>query len=458
MFPLSVAAGRARLARLTLAALLLAVTVAGAADPQLLVTVGEVTDSTAVLWARGQAGTARVQYGLAGQSEQRQAELKLSAGAHLTGKLPLVGLAAGRRYGYAVTQGGVTVRGGFVTAPPPSEATPVKFTWSGDLGSRQSCRHITDGYPIFRTLARFKADFFVFVGDTVYADHVCVGPDRVPGYDFVARALPQYWAKHRYNREEAGVQQYFRDVSVYAIWDDHEVRNDFSGPTERLMPIGRQAFLDYFPIVPPAEEPGRLYRKFRWGSLLELFILDTRQYRSPNSELDGPAKTMLGAAQKRWFIDGVTSSSSTWKIVVSSVSLSLATGSPQARDSWTNATVFGIPAENGTGFAMERDAILREFRERGVKNLIFLVTDVHHAELIRHHPTTEWSFYEFIAGPLSASLGRPRPLDDALGPRSLYALGGIENFGEISVDPSALTVRIIDVTGMVRFTHTMAPE
>ncbi|PYO53300.1 MAG: hypothetical protein DMD83_24245, partial [Candidatus Rokuibacteriota bacterium] len=326
--------------------------------------------------------------------------------------------------------------------------------WSGDLGSRAQCRHVTEGYPIFRALARYRVDFFLFVGDTIYADHACGGSDRVPGYDFVARTLPEYRAKHRYNREDAAVQAYFRSLSVYAIWDDHEVRNDFSGPSEKLTEVGRQAFLDYFPIRPPHDDPARLYRKFRWGSLLEVFILDTRQYRSPNTEPDGPAKTMLGTAQKRWLIDSVAGSTATWKVVVSSVPLSVPTGG-KAHDSWSNANVLGFPEENATGFALERDAILRVLRERGVTNLVFVAADVHHAELIRHHPTPEWSFHEFIAGPLSASLGRPRPLDMGLNPRSLFALGGVETFGEVSVDPAGLTVRIVDVSGAVRFTRPL---
>src|SRR3989442_748465 len=117
---------------------------------------------------------------------------------------------------------------------------------------------------------------------------------------------------------------------------------------------------------------------------------------------------MLRPRQRRWLTDGVTASTATWKVVVSRVPLSVPTGR-QYRDSWSNASVWGIPEENGTGFAVERDAILNAFRQRGVKNLVFLTADVHHAELIRHHPTPEFSFHEFIAGPLSASPGRPGP-------------------------------------------------
>lgn len=445
-----------------LLALLLAAAAAAAgatpADPSLLVTVGEVTDRGAVLWVRGHSpGRVSVRYEREAVAARRLGEIEVSAATDLTAKVPLDGLTPAARYGYTVNQGAVEVNGEFVTAPPPGRALPVKLVWSGDLGSLTHCRHVTDGYPIFRALLESRADFFVFAGDTVYADHACSGPDRVTGSGFIARTLPEFHAKHRYNRSDPGVQEFFRSLSVYAIWDDHEVRNDFSGPTERLMPVGRQAFLDYFPLVPPAEEPGRLYRRFRWGSLVELFILDARQYRSPNSELDGPGKTMLGAAQRRWLIEGVSASTATWKMVVSSVSLSVPTARG-TRDGWSNANVLGFPEENSTGFAVERDAILRAFRDRQVKNLVFLAADVHHAELLRHHPTPEWSFHEFIAGPLSASLGRPRPVDFGLNPRSLHALGGIENFGEIEVEPTSLTVRIVDVAGQVRFAHTIGSE
>jgi alkaline phosphatase D len=322
------------------------------------------------------------------------------------------------------------------------------------LGSQGHCRHVSDGYPIFRAMARVPVDFFLFVGDTIYSDHVCDGPEFVPGSGFVAKTLAQYHAKHRYNRADAALQAYFRQTAVFAIWDDHEVVNDFSGSVEPRMATGRQAFIDYFPIVPPREEPGRLYRRFRWGKLVEVFILDTRQYRSANSDPDGPGKTMLGRAQRRWLVDGVSGSTAFWKVVVTSVSLSVPTGR-KVRDSWSNANVWGFPEDGGTGFAVERDAILRDLRIGGVKNLVFLGADLHHAELIRHHPTTEWSFHEFIAGPLSASMGRPRPLDDALNPRSLWALGSALNFGEIAVDATSLTVRIIDADGRVRHTHTV---
>ena len=430
---------------------------ARAADPALLVTLGEVTDASAVLWARAPApGPLRARYApIAGEGSAAPQILEAEAARErdLTVKLRLGPLRPGTRYRYTVGQGPVEVDGEFVSAPAPESAAGVRLSWSGDLGSRGHCRHITAGYPIFRALAQNRPDFFLFVGDTVYADQVCAGADRKPGSDFRADTLAGFRAKHRYNRADPAVQAFFRQTAVYAIWDDHDVRNDFAGPSEPLMAVGRQAFLDYFPIVPPAEEPGRLYRRFRWGRVLEVFILDTRQYRSRNAELDGPGKTMLGAEQKRWLLDAVTGSSATWKVVVTSVSLSVPTGRV-ARDSWSNANFLGFP-EPGAGFAVERDAVLEAFRSADVRNLVFLTADAHHAEILRHQPTEAWSFHEFVAGPLAAFHGLSRPVDQGLNPHTLFALGGIENFGTVDADAGTLTVRIIDVNGTVRFLHTI---
>jgi len=430
-----------------------------AAEPAILVATGDVTPTGAVVWARGRhAGTLEVLYGVVGgAAPTARRALSVTAGGDFTGKVALTGLTPATRYAVRVSQGETRAEAEFVTAPPPDAPARVTFLWSGDLGGGGYCRPLDGGYRIFAPMLDRRADFFLFVGDTIYADVPCDRPGVVAGAEFRARTLAQYRARHRYNREDAALSALLRGTSVYAIWDDHEVRNDFSGPHDWLMPVGRQALLDYWPIAPPAEEPTRLYRRFRWGRLLEVFILDTRQYRSPNTDTDGPGKTMLGAEQKRWLVDGVTSSTATWKVVVTSVSLSIPTGKPNARDSWTGVSAFGLPVD-GAGFVTERDAILDRFRKHGVKNLVFVAADVHHAELIRHHPTPEWSFHEFVAGPLSATLGRPRPLDSTLNPRSLFGRGGVLNFGEVVVEPAHLTVRLIDDTGAMMFTHTIAPD
>jgi len=444
--------------RAWLPALLLLWSGAASAASPLLIMAAEVRPTAAIVWARAaHAGPVAVEVTPAGGAPRRVVQQATDADDLLV-RVALDGLTPATRHRYVVSQGAERAEGEFATAPLPGEPARVTLLWSGDLGGGGFCRLLDGGYRIFRAMARHPADFFLFAGDTIYADVPCSRPDVVSGANFVARTLPAYRAKHRYNREDAAVQDFFRRTPVFANWDDHEVRNDFAGTTEPLMPIGRQAFLDYFPVVTGADDPHRMYRAVRWGRLLEVFILDTRQYRSDNAEPDGPGKTMLGAPQRRWLLDSVLASSATWKMVVTSVPLSVPTGRPERRDSWTDVSVFGLAPEHGTGFVTERDSILRELRVRGVKNLVFLAADVHHAELIRHHPTPDWSFHEFIVGPLSATMGRPRPLDARLNARTLFAQGGVYSYGEIKIEPAHLTVRVLDEQGSELFTYTIGPE
>lgn len=452
---------RAELLRRTLPGVLLAVAlgpVPARAQGHVLVATGDLTSTSAVIWVWAPGGPRRLtlEYELPDGAGARELVLVTSPGRAGTASAVLRPLQPGGLYRYRIRGDGLHAVGAFGTPPPDTQPARVTFVWSGDLGSASHCRRVDRGYRVFDAMAGRRPAFFLFVGDTIYADHRCRGPGVVPGADFVAETLGGFRRKHLYNRRDPSFAALLAQTPVSAIWDDHEVRNDFAGRQEPLMPLGRQAFQEFWPLQPPPEEPTRLYRRLRWGRTLDLFILDTRQYRSPNHAPDGPDKTMLGGAQRRWLVEGVATSSAVWKIVVSSVPLSIPTGR-LARDSWSNASAWGVP-EEGTGFATERDAILRAWRERGVRNLVVLAADVHHAELIRHHPAPDFAFHEFVAGPLSASPGRPRPLDAGLQPRSLFARGGINNFGEITADPERLTVRIVDEDGQELVAHTLMAE
>ncbi len=159
-----------------------------------------------------------------------------------------------------------------------------------------------------------------------------------------AATVEAYWAQWRYNRDDSGFQKLLSGMPYYAIWDDHEVVNDF-GPREdlregapyvrgqHLMPLGLKAFFDYNPIAQSPLEKGRLYRRIRWGSHLDLFFLDARQYRGQRSQPDteDSGKSMLGKEQLEWFKSGLKESSATWKFIVSSVPMSIPTGWPEEK-------------------------------------------------------------------------------------------------------------------------------
>jgi alkaline phosphatase D len=427
---------------------------------------GDVTSRSARIWLRT-SGPAQVELewmpeGL-GREHSRAEVFSTSLDRDYTAAVAVDNLQPATRYRYAV-KARLTDRrspreiieesgsGVFVTPPADERSEPFTFLWSGDLGGQQRCRDEWVGYPIFYRMLQVKPAFAILLGDTIYADNVCPSPPNAPGSDFIATTLDQFRAKHRYQRGSAALQRFLSSVPVYTVWDDHEVRNNFSGPHDPLMPAGRQAFLEYWPVGTPADEPTRLYRKFRWGADAEFFLLDARQYRDRNADRDGPAKTMLGAAQRDWLLDGLARSTATWKFIVTSVPLSNpknGTAQMPGNDSWARA-------EDGTGFQTELRAIVNGILKGRVRNVVWLAGDVHYAQVNVYDPNGDGTpdFQEFITGPLSAQPNTPVPPEPAFKPTSLYSEGGFHNFGLLAVSKGELRLDIVDDTGLPRFRRT----
>jgi alkaline phosphatase D len=295
--------------------------------------------------------------------------------------------------------------------------------------------------------------FFLFMGDTIYGDESCPSPPNEPGSDFTATTLDEYHRKHRYQRGSLPLRRFLQSVPLYVVWDDHEVRNNFAGPFDPQMPIGRRALFDYWPIRPQADDPHRLYRLVRYGADLDLFILDTRQYRSRNADPDGPQKTMLGKAQLKWLLHGLTESNATWKVIASSVPLSIPKGGTQAvpgNDGWA-----GGP--DGTGFETELKSIAEEMLFHQIKNVVWLTGDVHFVQANAYDVDRDGTadFHEFVAGPLSAASTRLIAPASPFKVTTFISEGGYMNFGTIRADGPTFEVTIIDETGHVRFSHRL---
>jgi alkaline phosphatase D len=378
--------------------------------------------------------------------------------------IPLEGLTPATRYRLYVFAGSkereststerVAARGEFTTLPDAKSHVPVTFAWSGDLGGQGLCRRGAAGYPIFDLMRAQQLDFFLFLGDTMYGDNLCPSPPNEPGADFRATTLTEYRARHRDQRAAEALRRFLDSVPVYVIWDDHEVRNNFAGPFDSQMPAGRQALREYWPIRVVSDDPSRLYRTVRAGADLEVFILDTRQYRSSNADQDGPAKTMLGERQLQWLLRGITESTATWKVIVTTVPLSISKGGGArvpGNDGWAGGA-------DGTGFERERQVIVDCILSQRVMNVVFLAGDVHYVQANAYDPNGDGipDFHEFMAGPLSAAPGPQTPASAGLRPTTLINEGGYFNFGLIQVTKSFFDVTVLDEAGATRFSHHLA--
>lgn len=459
------------------------------------VAAGDVTTHSAVIWSRADRTSTMhlVVWKKKGHRAAYRTSLPVKAEDDYTGKIVVTGLKPGTDYKYMVCfLAGSSVpfipcdTGTFHTAPSTGQAAPVRFAWGGDLAGQNVCRDSIEGFPIMRAIRKAQPDFFIGLGDMIYADGRCeatgrYGNAQIPGSFDLSANMNDFWFHWKYNREDRAYRSLLGSMPYYAVWDDHEVVNDF-GPLHdtrstppythgvHLTPMGLAAFLDYNPIAEKPDTPSRLYRNIRWGKHLELFILDTRQYRDANAENDSDAfpKTMLGREQLVWLKEKLKESDATWKVIVSSVPMSIPTGFPpqNGRDGWADY-------DQTTGFERELVDILRFMKDNGIYNNLWITTDVHFAEVFRYIPFAEdatFQVHEVVTGPLNAGLFPNRNYDTSLGTQSVFFYGpGFAavttweqakpwmNFGMAEVaENGALTLSVRDVKGTVVFQQILA--
>ena len=446
------------------------------------VAAGDVSAHSAVIWARSSA-PARLVVEYAADAPgaafvEREGGAAEEAG-DLTAVAQLDDLVADTRYVYrarfqALDAAGQPVRslpveGGFRTAPEPESRRSIHFLFSGDVGSTNQCRAERGGYAIFGQMATLEPDFVIGAGDMVYADATCDplnsrGFPEIPG-DFPAisdpavdwtdeRQVREVFAAHwRYNRADSQVQRLLSRTALYQQWDDGDIGFDWGGGWsylddatrdrpgyEMVVRVGREQFIAYSPMAPFPNEPLRLYRSFRWGRDLELFVVDTRSYRSRNELLDRPenAKTMLGREQLAWLEQGLRSSSATWKLVSWCVPLSV------GGDTWANGG--DADPSSTAGFERELGQIFRFLDDQNIANVVIVTGDTHQPTFFRYALDAngdgdEVVVHELMAGPLASGSGKRQlwayDLDPTFRPTVLYGEGGFVNFGHAWIEMNA---------------------
>ena len=449
---------------------------------------GDVTSSSAVIWSRA-SGPAQMHVEVdtdpAFPHPKSRGSAQASEATDFTAQLTLDGLEANTRYFYRVWFSGAGARGRsdvaasvpgtFKTAPLSSQSETVQFVIAADVGGQRYCRNAaTGGYAIFGAMQSLAPDFAIINGDAIYGDGDCpAAPGGEPGWvnipgDFPSIADPaidwtnvdavrDVYRRHwRYNRSDTFTQNFLRSTSTISQWDDHEVINDFGAPWTywnsanitragypNIVDAGRDTFFAYSPIARNDVERDRVYRSFRWGKDLEVFVLDARSYRDRNDTLDTAPqpKVMLGPEQIAWLVDGIQRSTATWKVVSSDVPISIPTGSLTfGRDAWGR-----LAGEPPTGFRRELLYLLSELDRIDAKNVVFVATDVHYATNIAYAVDADGDgdllqLHEVVRGPLNAVKNPPKTtaqLDPSAHPSVLYAEGNFFNFGFVTVQRHA---------------------
>ena len=223
---------------------------------------------------------------------------------------------------------------------------------------------------IWRSIAKKKPHLFILMGDNIYSNTTDPRKQRRMYLQF--RADPHFRA-------------FAATTPIYAIWDDH----DYGVNNSDLTQPGKEKSLDTFNEIwaNPSSQAGQakgIWTRFTVGGA-DFFLLDVRYHRSPNTEPDGPNKTMLGFEQRAWLLERLTESSAVFKFLVSG-------------SSWNCG---GVESWNHQ-FTHEYDAILAEIMKKRISGIILLGGDQHFHK-IGVRPRESWGGYdlhEWMAGQL----------------------------------------------------------
>jgi len=470
------------------------------------VQIGDVTTEGAVLWARADRPAHLVvqwsaEGGPEGPGATKRAPLALPED-DLTAKVLLANLPPGKRIFYAATLEdsasglrSARVTGSFVTAP--ADRRDVTFLWSGDTcGQGWGIDEDRGGLRIYETMRRIQPDFFVHCGDTIYADNPLQSEVALPDGSLwknlmtpekakVAETLDEFRGNYRYNLLDRNLLAFNAEVPTVAQWSDHEVVDNWypaellSDPrygvdSTRLLAFrARQAFFEYLPIRPHPDR--RIHRMIAYGPSLDLFVVDTRSQRAdngPNLQAVGGRDTeFLGASQLRWLLDGLRSSTATWKVVACDAPIGLVVGNGQDRDAVANGN--GPPL----GRELEMAGLLRAIRDAGIRNVVWITADVHYTAAHYYDPNKArfqdfLPFWEFVSGPLHAGTFGPSELDDSFGPQVIFQKtppagqfnlppsAGLQFFGQVDIEGASglMTVTLKDTTGAALWSTALTPE
>ncbi len=198
------------------------------------------------------------------------------------------------------------IEGRFRTAPAPDQREEVRFT----VITGQSYRDADDpeGFQVYDSMLAIDPDFLVATGDTVYYD----SDDPLVTNIELAR---YHWCRmYSYPK----LIEFHRQVSAYWEKDDHDSYANDNWPGLVRPYMGsftfEQGLKVYHEQTPVGTPP---YRRFRWGQGLEIWLVEGRDFRSPNDMPDGPEKTIWGERQKQWLTSTLAASDADWKVLIS---------------------------------------------------------------------------------------------------------------------------------------------
>jgi alkaline phosphatase D len=395
-----------------------------------------------------------------------------AAGAHSV-HVVAQGLEPGRWYWYRFGAGEATSPIGRTrTAPPPGPVDRLSFAFA-------SCQHYEQGYfTAYRHVIAEDPDLVVFLGDYIYEsswgrNHVRAHGGGEP------MTLAEYRVRHARYRTDPDLQAAHAAVPWVLTWDDHEVVNDYAndrGPV--LVPPAQflarraaayRAYYEHLPLPPQMAPDGphaRLHTRLAWGDLARFHVLDDRQYRSHQAcprpgrggssvvladecpALQEPSRTMLGAEQEHWLLDGLDRSPARWNVIAQQTLMAQLDRLPgPGQRFWT---------DGWDGYPVARRRLLDHLRRARAANPLVVSGDVHSfwvADLKADFddPASPTVATEVVGSSITSQFGRSQlEVDLAVGenPHMRFATGARRGYAHVVITPARCEVALRGMTSV----------
>jgi alkaline phosphatase D len=217
-----------------------------------------------------------------------------------------------------------------------------------------------------------------------------------------AATLPTYRNRYAQYRLDQDLQRLHAQVPALVTWDDHEVQNDyadkyseyFDDPAQFLIrrAAAYQAFYEHMPVRPILSRSNgplmRVYDRFTFGDLIEISVIDGRQYRSREACYGAPNKggghlesngscperldagrTMMGFDQEAWLYSALANSKAQWNLIAQDVLMA------QLREKQDG--VDGFWTDDWDGYPANRARLLKRIHDTKVANPVVASGDIH---------------------------------------------------------------------------------
>ncbi len=291
-----------------------------------------------------------------------------------------------------------------------------------------SCSNFTGGYfTAYRGLAaRDDLDLVLHLGDYLYEygnREDRYGPaalkgvrDHRPETEIVS--LADYRLRHALYKTDADLQSAHQRHPWVVIFDDHEITNDayatgaenheqqddpgtsYTGPGEpagvraegeflRRRADAFRAYLEWMPIREPSSwqpEPHtgtQFFRRFSFGDLATLSVIETRQNRSqqvpttaggaPNPALAAPDRHLPERAQLSWLTSALAAAGPVWHLIGNQTVFTRVFTLPRA--GVVPGSVFN--ADQWDGYQADQTSLLQAMARAGGTDPVVLTGDIH---------------------------------------------------------------------------------